>query len=688
MATPRSDDTLEAHARAQDDEGLRRALAALGSKAEPDRLRALRALIEYEPAKLAATLDAIGERLAHGADGEEKSAAAWALVHAGDVRVVSAALALFDAGSLSRVTKLDGSSAYDAVTFARLLSAGNVSAEERASRRNVITNALSSADKKTRPLLARALAEDDAATGATLVFAAEALDSQTDYVTLEHLFMRVRALADPRAADALARYADHATHPHFRTEAALRLAELGDLRAAPHLAWRLGEDPQKLYEASDPAMLEYRRSDNERVVCARMLAELATIHPEARVQLREMVDAPLTAWMHDRPHANAMRLLVAIDSPRAATLLKGWADPQVAIPTTAENFPEAFAIAQPALRYLGRTHDASAFAILQKQLARKPASFDASTDALALAKNGASAGVIYRALAVGAADGFAELGDPKAVPLLVKVALDAKANEQARGVACAAAAYLGDAKSRGEIITQLRASATDRKRELWRGCWLAGLAQKTNAHEDAPLVALLAPKVDPESRHQAARLLGQGGLDANEKQKLLELAKDRPLIHDAALAILFGGDDESVAKILGAYESKEEDTPGVPIEPLRQLYAQSIPALTEDFYDSGALARLASLAMGARNVTVRGAKQDWVLQTLAYQLRQTGDLDTGLHVLSRVRLRARLVADAKGQDAKKRDDALTILWLLGERATLEWLAATVNVTAKLAEPSP
>ncbi len=685
VVAPKNDDTLEAHARAQDDEGLKRATAALASKASADRLRGLRAMLEYEPVKLAGALDAITQRALHADDANEKAAAAWALVHAGDARACATALALFDSGALARATKLDGSNAFDVAVFARLLVAEAVPAELRDSRRKVIASALEAADKKARPLLVRALTED-AEDGTTLVTAAESLDAQTDFTVLEHVFQRLRALADPRAANALAHYADHAQSPHFRTEAALRLAELGDMRAAPHLAWRLGEDPLKLYDASDPSVLAYRRDDRERVASARMLAELAMLHPEALAQLREMVTEPVMAWTHDHPepHANAMRLLALVESPRAVPLLKSWADPTAALPTSqTEAFPTAFATAQSALRYLGRTHDASAFAILSKQLGRKPATFDASIDALSSAKaGGAIAGMVFRALAYGAAEGFSELGDVKAVPLLVKVADDAKQNEQARVALCAAAAYLADARARSEIVATLRASATDRKREFSRSCWLAGLSQKPSAREDAPLVALLAPKVDPESRHQAARLLGQGALAAPDRNKLLELAKERALVHDAALALLFGGDDESVAKVFAAYEPKDDDTPAPPIEPLRQLYAQSIPPLTEDFYDSGALARFVSLAMSARNVTVRSAKQEWVLQSLAYQLRQSGELDTGPHTLTRVRLRQRLLADAKSSDTKKRDGALHILWALGERASLASLGAPVT------EPSP
>ena len=537
-------------------------------------------------------------------------------------------------------------------------------------------------------MLVRALT-DDSADALTLLSATDVLDARHDFGVLEHVFQRLRELADPRAADALAKYADHAGHPHFRTEAALRLAEIGDLRAAPHLAWRLGEDPTKLYDASDETTIPLRRDDRERVASARMLAELAIMHPEAHVQLRETGEAQTLAWLksHPQPHANGLRALVAMESPEAVPLLKKLADPPDALPVAgAQTFPDAFATAQVALRYLGRSKDPSAFALLDKQLGRKPAAFDASMDSLM--KGGAAvAGMTYRSLAAGAADGFSELGDAKAVPLLVRFAEDGKQNEAARLSACRAAGWLGDSRARADIVAKVRAAATDRKREIVRACWLEGLELKPSAREDAALVAVLAPKVVPESRHQVARILGAGALDASTRARLVDLLKDKTLVHDAALALLFGGDDASLASVFQAYTPKfEEDAAPPPsLASLRQLYALSVPVVTEELYDSGVLARMARNALAARAIAFAGAKQEWVLQGLSYQLRQT-EFDNGPHTLTRVRLRARLVADAKGQDARKRDDAILLLWVLGERATLESLGDVAK--ARLAEPLP
>jgi len=688
--TAPSQDTLEAHARAQDDEGLRRATAALKSKSRDDRMRALEAVLEYEPQKLQPLLDVLVERALHGDDADEKAQAAWALVHAGDGRAADAALAAYESGALQRTKRIDGKNAFDVVAFARLVAEASTAPEHADARRKVLSAALPLADSKTRMFVVRALAEgEDHA--AALVTAAEMLDPQHEFGTLEHLFQRIRLLADPRAADALARYADHATHPHFRTEAALRLAELGDLRAAPHLAWRLGEDPTRLYDMNDPNVVALTRDDHERVACARMLGELAIMHTEVHASLREIAQPQMLAWMrqHAAPHTNALRFLAIVESPDAPALLTKLATPSDAIPTAgATSFPEAFAVAQSALRWLGRTRSPSATDVLVKQLNRKPATFDASMEALTKGGNVTVAGMVYRALVTGAVDGLWELSDRKNVPLLVKVADDPTQNEQARIQACNAAAYMSDMAGHMQIVAKIRAAATDRKKEFSRACWLTGLAQRPSPQQDAPLVALITPKVEPEARHQTARVLGQGGLAPAERAKLVDLLKEKAVIHDAALALLFGGDEASVAKMFAAYTPGDaDDAPSPPpIEPLRQLYAQSIPVLTEDLYDSGALARMAHLAAFARDITLRGAKQEWVLQGLAYQLRQNGEVESGPHTTTRVRLRAKLLADAKGTDAQKRDDAILLLWVLGERASLESLGDVAK--SRLAEPPP
>ena len=71
-------------------------------------------------------------------------------------------------------------------------------------------------------------------------------------------------------------------HIHWETEAALRLAEMGDLRAVPYLASRLRLDPLKVYSDTNDYERMQKRDDNARVVAARMLADLAMIAPRSR----------------------------------------------------------------------------------------------------------------------------------------------------------------------------------------------------------------------------------------------------------------------------------------------------------------------------------------------------------------------------------------------------------------------
>ncbi|HSQ67174.1 MAG TPA: hypothetical protein VLM85_28350 [Polyangiaceae bacterium] len=681
------------HARAKDDEGMRLILATLErpGPAAP-RVRALQALLEYPPSKMAPAMPLIEKSLA-AADEAEKIAACVALIAAGDVAVAEGALPLYEAKRLQTATRLDGSPAFDPLALARLVFMGPAKAPSPA-RSALLLEALPRADAKMRAVLLDGLGADDAA---LLVTAAGILDPHKDFTTLEQIFLHLKAAADPRVADALARYADGATHPHFRTEAAFRLAELGDLRAAPHLAWRLQQDPTKLYDASDPHTAMMARDDRERVTSARLLAELAVTHPEARTQLREMAEQPTLGWMHSHPtpHANALRLLVALGSPEAPPTLRKLADPSEPVPARgAGAFPEAFAISQSALRYLGAARDPSGWAILEKQLGRRPAAFDSSMDALEQG-GAATTGMTYRALAVGAAQGFSEWGDAKALPVLAKYAEDPKNNESARLEACTAAGWLAQGKARSDIVARVRASGAAHKRQFVLDCWLTGLGARPGPKEDAPLAALLVPRALPETRHEVARLLGAGGLDAEGRAKMVELLKDKTLVHDAALALLFGGDADSLAKVFAAYgaEPAEDQPPPPPIEPLRQLYAHSVPVITLEAYESGELARIASLAVAARAATVHGARQEWVLQALAYQLRMTGELDSGPHSLTRNVLRARLVAAAKGSDARKRDEALLLLWVLGERGVLGALAGEggevgEGAKARLGEASP
>src|SRR5262249_20772807 len=127
-----------------------------------------------------------------------------------------------------------------------------------------LLGALAKADKDSRQKFLEALR--DGVGGKGLVLALRSVgkskaDTRKYQTTL--LFEMLRSLEDPRAGDLLAQYIETNPPPRWKTEAALRMAEIGDLRAVPTLSWRMKQDPLTLYNKDlDP---EYRQDDNERV---------------------------------------------------------------------------------------------------------------------------------------------------------------------------------------------------------------------------------------------------------------------------------------------------------------------------------------------------------------------------------------------------------------------------------------
>ena len=145
MVAPSNQDTLEAHARAQDDEGLKRASldAAEQIEGRADEVRSRRCWSTSRKS-WAQLLAEISQRATKGEDDAEKAAAIWALVHAEDMHVAAAALVAWDSGVLARVKKLDGTAALDLGALARLVAQASVPEEHAARRRKVIAAALPS----------------------------------------------------------------------------------------------------------------------------------------------------------------------------------------------------------------------------------------------------------------------------------------------------------------------------------------------------------------------------------------------------------------------------------------------------------------------------------------------------------------------------------------------------------------
>ena len=68
-----------------------------------------------------------------------------------------------------------------------------------------------------------------------LLAAADGESDDQRWLLADMVFQAIRMWSDPRGGDALARFVDTKPHAHWETQAALALAEIGDLRAVPAL---------------------------------------------------------------------------------------------------------------------------------------------------------------------------------------------------------------------------------------------------------------------------------------------------------------------------------------------------------------------------------------------------------------------------------------------------------------------
>lgn len=525
--------------------------------------------------------------------------------------------------------------------------------------RTALVDALALCDKERRQIVLEALRDKVGAPALVpLLSVKPAADANPDRVKFQtrQVMDMLASLADPRGADALVAYIATEPPPHWKTEAAFRLAEVGDLRAAPVLAWRLAQDPLRLYD--DSTNPEYRRDDNERVRAARLLADLATMYPASHADLRAAAESQTLAWLVDRPqpHANGIRFLATAESTALLPKLRAWAEPKEPLPKPGQtSFSPDFATAQVALRYLGRTGAPKAFETLEKQLHRRPAKTDATMDSL-MSGGMAVQGMALRALGTGAAQGLAELGDPRGTPLLLAYIEDMLENEQARLEACFS---LGVLASDATLLDVAKRAGTfakgNDKQRLVASCYLETLQRRTTTEASRLLVStFLTASADAALRTSAARAIGLGGVPSADQPVLLAMLKDARVANDAALALLLGGTPDAAMKSVAPHAGDPEA--------LKMLYSQSFGVFTDRAWADGHIARMVHDADACRN-------DPWPAAVLSRALSGI-DYDSGPHSLTRPVFRHLLVLDAKAAAEPRRTDARRILQMLGENGVL------------------
>lgn len=683
-------------------------------------------LPDAEPAR-AAVVKAFKE-----ADSSDKPQLGWALVQLNEKSFFKDVLEIYKAGHLAGVQRVGGGRAFDVEQFAKMASTDEWAAfaeDENVGLRQLVAGILAqTGDKKytdaliklvndkqievareaasglgkigdqqaLKPLLdalTRAGKDErqaflealrDGIGGEGLVLALGSVTSETPERTkwqTKQIFDMLKMLADPRSSDQLVKYLETKPSIHWQTEAALRLAELGDLRAAPYLGDRLKLDPTKIYDKQkDP---EYVRDDSERVVTARMLADLSALHPDQHALLREKAEDGAIFWSKDRPqpHANALRFLAISESKKILPDLRDWANPKDPLPKEGANgaFPQSFETAHSALRYLGWTKDDASWATLEKQLTRKDAKLDITQEGM-VGSGVSMLGMVLRGLAVGASQGYAQWGDKRAFPLLVKFIEDEKQNEGAREEACRALAWVGTDEQMKEVVAKAKAaSGTETKKQFLRGCYLETLIRHPVSGIASDLLGMLTKDYDMALRRQVARAIGWPGVDKATEEQLFAKMADTTLMNDAALALLLGGSEEAAARAVALFAAQSPEV----LDDLKDIYFNSFGYWSDEDLAKGRIFRWVANAESVGKIRVRDTLQDWAKLRLGAQFNNL-EFDSGPHSMTRVVLRYRLIDLAKKGDADTKRGAIDTLKFMKEQGALMALRDEKGDTGELA----
>jgi HEAT repeat protein len=699
--------------------GLSEIVKGLGSDDHRVRGTAAQALLEYGSPQADGAKPALMKALAES-DASDKPQICWALATLKEAAAFDQVLAEYRQGHLANVQRADGAPAFDPEVLASMVTldklatlAGDASesvrqlvatvvsrnaepkwtgvltklvqdpvvdvAREAAVGLGKIANdeamgpligALGRADKDSRARFLEALRDGIGTKG--LVLALRTVSKQS-YEREKHqnkvIFDMIRELEDPRGGDALLEYLSTASpKPHWKTEAALRMAEIGDVRAAPSLAWRLNQDPLKLYnKVDDPELMT---DDNERVVSARMLADLAILFPDKRDKLLADAEDAVINWITDKPqpHANGLRFLAAAGSRKILPRLRTWSDPKVRFPEPGAQppIPLEWETVQSALRYEGWTKDPQGWSILERQMFRHGKKKYDITEQGLMQGGLAVMGMTIRALGVGASHGFAQWGDSKAYPLFIKYIEDKENNESARAEACFGLSWVASDEQMKEVVKKVHDfNKADPKDQVVRGCYLETLIRRPVPEATAGLIDLLRPDQDMEVRHQVARAIGFGGVTRAMIPQIFDKLKDPNLRSDAALALLLGADADTAMRALASYNEAAPEA----IEELKVIYDRTFGYWSDRNYENGDVARWIENAEACRHVKVHDALQDWPKLILSRGI-QGIEFDNGPHSLTRVQLRVRLYQDAKGGNDAKRANAIRTLKFLKEKGVL------------------
>jgi hypothetical protein len=548
---------------------------------------------------------------------------------------------------------------------------------------------LRKADGERRRALLQALS--DGAGGPGLVLALDAVASEPEerrWFQYQQTFRLMGELADPRIADPLSHWLGrNAAHLplHWQTEAALRLAEVGDVRGVEVLGRRMGAESAELYDRAKPWQTDagghLTRGDGQRGAAARRLGELAVMKPDQSQHLGAVAGGPVLEWLQSRvlPQADGLRFLAAVRYEPARRPMHDWAFPSVPLPAPGDPPPlgRPFEIVPSALRAVGWMRSPEALPLLLSQFDRKQRSLDLR---LQTAAGRAPLGQALCNVGRGAADGLsqwgADAGEP-AVSRLVRVAEDDSWPEDVRLAACGALAHVAAAADVERWIDRLdQASGHD---ELYATCYAEALGQRAGPEHTAALIHSLRGNLPEPARLSLGWAIGGSGwADAATapqlEQQLVALLDDPDRRLAAALALMLGGSPDGATRAAAATRRISASEQQV----LRTAYERAVAIVYQR--DVLNVARWVVNAEAMARISALGTPEPWEVSVLTTKLRGL-ELDAGPHTLTLPVLRYRLLSSARAGS----EPAVRALHFMGERGSLMALAAEGGAVGRLAE---
>jgi HEAT repeat protein len=732
-ADEKADEDLRAEAVSQlgllgEPDGMKIAEQMLASPGH--KLRGVAAQVIAHYGKKAAGAGPALQKALKEADTSDRPQIQWALVEIGDQSAFNGAVEAYKEGTLTHVERLDGGVAFDPMLLAKLVPVDELAKkadDSNASVRQLVATVLSQnaapkftdvlvklvkdselgvareaasglgriGDEKARGPLLEALRKADADSrtkflqaltdgigGVGLVLALDTVvaePEQRNWFQIKQLFELLHILGDPRTGDALVAWVERAKpHPHWKAEAGIALAEIGDPRGAKLIAERLltkNEDiyqKEKIWQSDKGGHL--LRGDEQRTVAARMLADLAVLRPDKAKELKADAEEAVLKWSTDRkqPAANGLRFLAAVKSEKAIDQLRKWAFPEAKLPLEGAQppMPDEFVVAAGALRYVGWMQDEQSKKKLIDQFGRKKdKKMDITMDGL-MGSGLAVLGMTLRGLTVGASQGLAQWGPDAAkdsVDKLLEFVEDKTWNEEARDEACSTIGWIADDAAIKKVVEKIsKYAASKEPKDQWiAACFTVTLTRRPQPAAVPALVDALDAKLDVRVRERLARAIGVAGLKDHpaEVDKLFKKLEDSELRNFAALALLMGGDADIASRAVATYGKPDSQSA---LEELKNIYYSAFGYWSDRDLDNGNIYRWVENAEAMRRVKIGGAPQEWARELLK---RQFDNLvfENGPHTETKPVLLYRLYQAAKSEksDAVTKANAIRTLKFIG-----------------------